>query len=105
MYSTSRGLLLRLYLRPTLTGAAFASVNAESFAEFDTTATAFSGGYKFGSFAIDSSQNSRFNVEAWSKFGLSLDALGTTSDILLVTAQSVAASTTVYAGMDWMEIL
>jgi len=105
MYSTSRGLLLRLYLRPTLTGAAWTSVDAQSFSEFDTTATAFSGGYKIGSFAIDSAQQSRFDVAAWAKFGLSLDALGTTADILLVTAQAVASSTTVYAGMDWSELV
>lgn len=105
IYSSSKGCQIRLYHRPTLTNASFASTNDESITEFDTAATAFSGGYRIpGGGTFDLGVTNSFSINGYSKYGLSLDLPGTGQDIFLITAKSLSATTTIYAELGYKEL-
>lgn len=105
IYSSSKGCQIRLYHRPTLTNASFASTNDESIVEFDTAATAFSGGYRIpGGGTFDLGVTNSFSINGYSKYGLSLDLPGTGQDIFLITAKSLSATTTIYAELGYKEL-
>lgn len=91
----------------TLTNASFASVNAQSIAEFDVAATAISGGDSiFGFFAPAGSGSTRVSSSQnlLGKTLLSLAANGTDQDILSIVCTSFAATSTVSGVIDWKEI-
>ncbi len=99
----------RLILNPTsLTGAVWTSADARSGVEFDTTATAFTGGQSVfaRSFVAAASETRDLN----STFGyphrfLRMSGDGLTPDVLLVTALKSAAGTTpCRAAVTWGEV-
>ncbi len=109
--STAEPILVEIYYKPSLTGASFASADADSIVEFDVAATALSGGHIVLSFHVAAaSQGSKLlpdvaSKSLMSKQTLNLDIAGTTADILTVAATSLTGSTTdVYVSVDWLEL-
>jgi hypothetical protein len=102
---SSRDVRFDVILNPTLTGASFASVNDESIAEFDTAATAFTGGYKVKSFYLEASASASLGSEGLlSRIALSVEADGLSSDILTIAAVRLNQTTTGYISLDWKEL-
>lgn len=100
---------VRVVMGNTLTGAGFASVNAESGAEFDVAATALSGGVTlFRSMLPNTNDGRDFNLASLFTHHarkLRLDAFGVTQEILTIAATNEAAgSTLARASLSWREI-
>ncbi len=109
--STAEPILVEIYYKPSLTGASFASADADSLVEFDVAATALTGGHRVSSFHVaGSSQGNKSIPDAdskslMSKQTLNLDIAGAVGDILTVAATSLTGSTTdVYVTIDWLEL-
>lgn len=96
---------IQLVLSPTLTGASFASVNASSGVEIDTSATASSGGtVLYETYATSGSgKASAFIGAAIDQFVLGLDIAGNTADILTVQARATVNNQATYASLKWKE--
>ena len=103
--------VLRLRINPTVTGGNWVVVDAESTAEFNASATSFSGGILISSAAIaaQSTGGNRPPSAAaggiFSELSLTLDIDGTVADVILLTAQRIGPSgtATVFAGFEWRE--
>lgn len=98
----------QLLVNPTLTGAAFASVNADSLCNLDTSATVIAGGRLIQAGYIGGGSG---GVRGLSSIGLtgriplSVNALGTVGDILTVAAIRVGSSdSAVNAAINWKEV-
>ncbi len=100
----SRDIFVGLYLNPTLTGASFTSVDTNSIAEYDTTATALTGGTLIKPFLVDLTASRGITQDILSKIPLTLNAAGSTADILTAAAVRIAANTNVWANFGWKEI-
>jgi hypothetical protein len=98
----------RILRNPTLTGAAFASVDASSGVEFDTAATAFSGGSTlYRGFLPDPNSARELVTTFFRQNGpkLLLDAFGVVQPIITVTGIcEVAGTTDMRASVAWTEI-
>lgn len=99
----------RLIMNATLTGASFNSVNAASGAEFDTTATAFTGGETlFQGFLPNSNDREVFSLlEMFSILGRKLrrDGFAASVDTFTIVAVTEAAGTSnVRASISWYEV-
>jgi len=95
-----------LYARynPTITGGTWTSVNADSMVEYSTNATFTAGtGRTFLNRAISDNGNSEFGSDANNFERMTLDVVGTGSDVVLLTAQSLAATSAIYASIGWKE--
>lgn len=96
---------LKFYLRPTLTGASWTSAGSESFSEYDTSATSFSGGYYLWGCPMNNGASKQvINTLVLKGFGLSLDVTGTAADILLITGQANSASRDIYLNLGIKEL-
>lgn len=104
LLADARDIFAGLYLNPTLTGAAFTSVNTNSIAEYDTTATAITGGTLIKPMLIDLTASRGIAQDILSKIPLTLNAAGTTADILTVAGRGIANNTTAWANFGWKEI-
>lgn len=100
---------VRLVLDATLTGASWSSVSSESGAEYDTSATALSGGTSLMRLFLPGSEDG-FNVDIsrfFSDLGRALrrDAFGTGVRSLTVTGkyEKSAGSTSMRASLTWGE--
>jgi len=97
-----------LYLNPTLTGASFTSAGTYSAVEYDTTATAVSGGIKLREFYVPASSTltgvvSDEVIAALELIALGLDIAGSVQDTLVVAARSTAGGTAAWAQVEWQE--
>jgi hypothetical protein len=101
--TTGSNLLYELVYNGTLTGAVFASVDANSGVEFDTTATAISGGtiYKTGYIATGQITP----VDPVCRYPFTLNFTGSVQDIVTVVATTVPLKNTpVTAAFTWEEL-
>lgn len=100
----------RIIMNATLTGAAFTSVDAASTAEFDVTATAFTGGQTLLIGFLGGTNDANNNIDLSEFFKeqgrkLRQDAFATTVDTLTIVANDEAAgSTSVKSSISWKEI-
>jgi len=97
----------RVILNPTLTGAAFASVDANSLVNFDVAASALTGGrvLESGYAGAGSARAAATRPGISGRVPLSVNYLGTVGDILTVAAIRVGATNAATgAAMDWREI-
>lgn len=109
--STAEPIIVDVYLNTTLTGAAFASADADSTVEFDVAATAIAGGHLVTSFHVaGASQGNRLLPDSQSKSlmskqTLNLNIAADTADILTIAATSLTGGATdVYVAVDWLEL-
>lgn len=94
----------RLILNPTtLTGASWSSVATDSITEFDTSATAFSGGTQLRTFYVGDNNGQTPNLDD-NNLKLNADINGTT-DILLVACAGVEGAANVVAAINFLEEL
>lgn len=96
-----------LIMGGTLTGASFASVNADSLVEYDIAATAISGGMQI--FGQSVSKGGSFAIQSQGTLQLFLDIAGAHptspyTDSLTVVAESHSTATVCTAGLGWREI-
>ena len=85
-----------------LTGATFNSVDPNSLCNFDTAATAISGGtvYKTG-FGIANFQNV---IDILCRYPVTLNFAGTVPDTVSIVATSLSGTATVGASITWEEL-
>jgi hypothetical protein len=101
--STGKNLEYRLIYNGTLTGASFTSVDPNSGVEFDTAATAITGGtiYKIGYVA----SATQIDADPICRYPFTLDFTGSVQDVITVICQSVpAGSTATTAALTWEEL-
>jgi len=99
--------LVELVYQGTLTGAAFASVGADSITEADHSATAISGGLVLDSFYLaGGGATSRISSvqQIFSKIVLALDIAGSTPDNLSVVVTSFTGSVDATGVLGWKEL-
>ncbi len=95
----------RLVLNPVLTGASWVSVGAESFVEYDVSATAQSNGRILKTGFIGTYQQGiavKFDDRTTNQLGRT--SMGTVSDILTVEIASVGANKAAFASINWLEV-
>jgi hypothetical protein len=98
---------LAFTLNPTsLTGASWTSVDTDSICEYDVSATAYTGGTVLSYRFVPSGGNSQTTAGELPLFRgpLSLDAPGTTSDVLLIAARSLSGTGQARASVTWSEL-
>lgn len=105
-----RTTLVQVILNPdTITGASWADVNPFSAVEFDTAATAYTGGTVIQSFYVNAATNlvtgtvSGSNVTQIGSFPLGLSIDGTTQDVLLIAARTTDGNSLSLANVNWKE--
>lgn len=104
MLATSNDdIIFQLVKNPTLTGASFSSVAADSVAECDIAATAVSGGIILDQGFISKSGGTPSEVAKTFEV-IQSDYAGTTTDILTLQAKSLTSSATVYGILTWTEL-
>jgi hypothetical protein len=107
---TAGTIFLEVVYNATLTGAAFASVNAASLAQFDTAATALSGGITVGSEFLSASGGLLSTPSASSLAGISLQfplvysSLQNTQDTITVAITPIGTGEATAANLTWNEI-
>jgi hypothetical protein len=101
--STGSNLLYELVYNGTLTGAAFTSVDVNSGVEFDTAATAISGGTIYKTGYISPGQITP--VDPICRYPLTLNFTGSVQDIITVVATTVPLKNTpTTAAFTWEEL-
>lgn len=95
----------RLVSNPVLTGASWVSAGAESFVEYDISATAQSNGtiLKTG-YLSSSNQGDIIKFDRQVNTQLARNNLGTTSEILSIEIASTQANKAAFASINWIEI-
>lgn len=95
----------RLMSNPVLTGDSWVSAGAESFVEYDISATANTGGtvLKTG-YLGPSNQGDIISFNRQVNTQLGRNNLGTTSEILCIEIASTQANKSAFASMNWIEI-
>jgi hypothetical protein len=104
--ASTNNAFVEVVLNGTLTGASFASVDANSLAETSTAATAISGGRVVQSFSVPASAQTREAAERGllGRLLISYSHLLTASDTLTVVVTSYTGTTNVSASVGWKEI-
>ncbi len=110
-YVTAFPVLLRMYHGSTLTGAAFAAADAESGVEYDTAATAHTGGHLTNSeFGAAASGGKAFSTtggaKASNRIYLNLNIDGTIPDHsnFTVVGTGIGGTAQVHCNIHWTEI-
>lgn len=102
--TNQQAIYVQVYLNATLTGAAFTSAGTNSAAEYDTTATAISGGTLISEFYVTAGTGLKFDFNQLSDNAiLGLDILGTTQDTITIAATSLAGNSGTWASIAWEE--
>lgn len=98
--------LVELVYQGTLTGASFASVDANSIAEVDTSATAISGGTVIDSFYVSAQANPHVaNLSnLFSRIVLALNIAGANPDNLTIVCTSFTGTATANGVIAWKEL-
>jgi len=103
--ATTADVLFRVYLNATLTGAVYVSQSVNSAVEYDITSTAatFATAELVDSFVVAGQGSTTMDMN--NVLPLTLNALGTISDTITITATAIAGavSGTVTCGIDWKE--
>ena len=97
----------QLVLNPTLTGAAFASYATASITNVDNTATVTAGGVVLDSGYLNASSSIKgaaSSSAAIKQLILSYSGLLNVQDKITLVANAPAGLTTVYCGMQWLEL-
>lgn len=99
----------RLVMNPTLTGASWTAVNAQSAAQYDVSASAYTGGQEVarGGTGNPTDSDARDLGQVFNQLGrkLRLSDDGTTSDILSVVGVNEATRNNIMrAGLAWAEV-
>jgi len=89
----------------TLTGAAFASVDAQSVMEFDVAATAVAGGIVVRRYYANATNQSSSSGEAFvlGRLPISLDIAGSTPDRLTIAVSLISGTLNAAGGFNWQE--
>lgn len=100
---------IAVVLNPTTltgTGASWSSVDDDSIVEswISTSGGSLAGGKVLREYMIDSSSALDLSENFLSKIGLSLDALGTTQDVLAIGIERLSSSSTAHVAMNWKEL-
>jgi hypothetical protein len=108
-YVDTTGALFKIVYGGTLTGASFASVNDSSITEFDTAASAISGGVVIDSFYLPASTTgvrSAVTENLLSRLPLTLDMAGSNPIPRTVTATRIGSTgaCNILAAMTWQEL-
>jgi hypothetical protein len=108
--ATTNNALFELVVGGTLTGAAFASVDASSIAEYDTSASAISGGVSIFSGYVNQGAGSSAGavgsgfIDVRNPLTLSqIDALTATQTNLSIVCTSETGTSNILAGLHWHE--
>lgn len=108
--ATTNDALYEIVIGGTLTGAAFASVGANSLAEVDVAATAITGGIAiYADFVISGSGSkggvSGANIDARNPLTISqIDSLTATQVPITLVCTSVTGTSNIASGMNWHEL-
>lgn len=92
----------QIILNGVLTGASFTSVDATSIAEFDTAATALSGGTILSSGYLSSVGRSTVNTSIQSLLKVVSNIAGT-SDILTLYVSNITSGVNYFGSLEWQE--
>ena len=106
-FVTDQPIYYEIRINPTLTGASFASVDANSIVNVDVAATAVTGGRVIASGYVGAGGQRAGGTEKGitSKIPLSVDYAGTTGDILTICAiRAGAQNAAAGASIEWREI-
>jgi hypothetical protein len=108
-YVDTTGARFRLIYNPTLTGAAFGSVDNSSIVEVDTTASAFSAGLPVAAWYQPASASGTYSAqlnEVLSRLPLSLNISGANPIVLTLAAARIGGTGTcnVLASINWKEL-
>lgn len=101
--AASRDAMLTARYNPTITGGTWVDPGADSMCEYNATMTSFTGGRPFLRRVISDNGYVEIGSDANNFERMTLDVAGTTSDIVLVTAKSLAATSVIYASLGWKE--
>lgn len=104
-YSASRDIILRVYYNATVTGGTYTSINTDSIASQNSTATSFSGGRLIMSLIGTTGAKTDFSSGVISNERLTTNFNASDADNILITAQSLSNQTDVYYGITWKEVL
>lgn len=97
-------ILVKVILNGTLTGASFASVNANSAVEFDTASTAIAGGtVLFETYSAGGGKGIDSLIDLQDEIVLGLDIAGSVQDTLTIAALKVGANADTLASFRWEE--
>lgn len=102
----SNSVFWELVYNGTLTGASFASVDANSLMNFDVAATAITGGTVLLSGFVPGSTGSasqKITLDISKELPITLDFAGSTADILSVVCTSFTGSSATAAALTWDE--
>jgi len=107
--AATQEIILELWFRPTLTGAAWTLNDvSSSIAEIDLAASAITGGTRIWSSIVGGAGTSALNVSTG--LGalavarkLSINASGTTGDIVTLTASKITTNAAATAAINWSE--
>ena len=109
-FATGQTLQFGVFYRPTLTGPTWAAVNAESGVEFDTAATAMTGGILSDAFyvAAGGQGGGAFSTATGADtvwlLPLASDTEGGDQDIVTIAARGITGAGTGYAAIDYREV-
>lgn len=104
LFAVQDSVYVQVLYNPTLTGASFTSVNTNSAAEYDTSATAVSGGsILFEGYVPGGGKGADNFVNTLQEIVLGLDIAGSVQDIITVTAAKLNGNSDVYAALTWEE--
>lgn len=93
-----------LVINPTLTGSSFVSVGANSCVEYDTSATAYSGGtVVYSGYTTNAAKGGGGIADVEDLVLLGLDIAGATADILTIVARANNNNNSTYAAIRWDE--
>ncbi|HEY9705800.1 MAG TPA: hypothetical protein V6C58_25415, partial [Allocoleopsis sp.] len=102
---TNQTILIQVLLNPTLTGASFTSVNANSACAYDVSATAFSGGTIIAEFYVPNANETTFDMSQYTNVAqLANNIAGTAGDILTLVTISVSGNGRTYTAIQWEEV-
>lgn len=104
--TSQTNIYVAIYLNATLTAASFASVNSNSATEFDTSATALSGGTVIKEFYIPINNVVNITIlpnDFPERLSLGLNIAANTQDVLTIAARSTGGGSTTWAEISWQE--
>ncbi len=104
IFTNAAYLNFRIVLNATLTNANFAAVNTFSAVEFDTAATAYTGGTVISDgYTTNTTKGSVRIADTLEQFLLGLNIAGNTADILTIVAAASANNNPTYSVISWSE--
>jgi hypothetical protein len=102
---TDNAINYRIIYRPTLTGASWAAVNAESAVEYDVSATAISGGVEIeDDFVGGNNRSVRGQAGLLERLIMALGRTGTADILAIAAVRTGAQNATARSGLKWKEI-